>query len=446
MKIRGRNLPLVVSDLTLNPNHQHSLPSALHSSFRLPNSSLHSLLGNEGLYSTPYDSLPGMTSTESSFTIYDTLVLTNDTNATNTGTGYVPYYERPETYIVPILFAAIFIVGVIGNGTLIIIFAKNRNLRNVPNTYIISLALGDLLVLFFTVPFVSTIYTIESWPYGNFECKFSELVRDISVGVTVFTLTALSADRYLAIVSTVRRAAGGAGRRTLRAAVGIWVAAGVLATPAALFSHVREFNVSEEKNISVCFPFPEHFPEWYPRANIIVKALLYYLLPLVVIATFYLLMARHLLSSDDVPGESHVFHRQLRTRRKVAKIVLCFVLIFAVCFLPTHVFLLWFYFDPQASVKYNEFWHALRIIGFCLGFINSCINPIALYCISGTFRKYYNRYLFCCCRWVDRGHRTRSFLQPGRSGMSRCRSFTMRGTETITLTTLIQERASPAIS
>ncbi|XP_069939223.1 neuropeptide CCHamide-1 receptor-like [Cherax quadricarinatus] len=333
-----------------------------------------------------------------------------------------------------------------GNGTLIVIFARNKNLRNVPNTYIISLALGDLLVLFFTVPFVSTIYTIESWPYGNFECKFSEMVRDISVGVTVFTLTALSADRYLAIVSTVRRAAGRAGRRTVRTAVGIWVAAGVLATPAALFSQVQVFHVTDDKIISVCYPFPEHFPSWYSLVNVIVKALLYYLVPLVVIASFYLLMARHLLSSEDLPGESHVFHRQLRTRRKVAKIVLCFVLIFAVCFLPTHVFLLWFYLDPEASIKYNEFWHALRIVGFCLGFINSCINPIALYCISGTFRKYYNRYLFCCCRWFDREHRTRSFLQPERSGMSHCRSFTMRGTETMTLTTLIHERASPAAS
>ncbi|ROT80482.1 putative class A rhodopsin-like G-protein coupled receptor GPRgrp [Penaeus vannamei] len=146
------------------------------------------------------------------------------------------------------------------NGCLIVIFVKNKTLRNVPNTYIISLALGDLLVLFFSVPFVSTIYTIESWPYGTFECKFSELVRDVSVGVTVFTLTALSADRYLAIVSTVRRAAGGAGRRTVRFAVAIWFLAVVLATPAGVFSHVQVFQVSEGKTISVCYPFPDYLP------------------------------------------------------------------------------------------------------------------------------------------------------------------------------------------
>lgn len=47
---------------------------------------------------------------------------------------YTPYRERPETYIVPVLFAIIFVVGVLGNGTLIVIFLKHRSMRNVPNT------------------------------------------------------------------------------------------------------------------------------------------------------------------------------------------------------------------------------------------------------------------------------------------------------------------------
>jgi len=67
--------------------------------------------------------------------------------------------------------------------------------------------------------------------------------------------------------------------------------------------------------------------------------------------------------------------------------VLSFVVIFAMCFFPSHVFLLWFYFDPNSEENFNAFWNYVRIIGFCLGFINSCINPITLYTLSGTFRK-----------------------------------------------------------
>ena len=59
---------------------------------------------------------------------------------------YIPYTERPETYIVPILFTLIFIVGVWGNGMLVLTLLQNPNMRNIPNTYVLSLALGDLLV------------------------------------------------------------------------------------------------------------------------------------------------------------------------------------------------------------------------------------------------------------------------------------------------------------
>jgi hypothetical protein len=47
--------------------------------------------------------------------------------------GYVPYTERLETYIVPVLFAIIFIIGILGNGVLILIFLRHRTMRNVPN-------------------------------------------------------------------------------------------------------------------------------------------------------------------------------------------------------------------------------------------------------------------------------------------------------------------------
>lgn len=47
---------------------------------------------------------------------------------------YTPYSLRPETYIVPTLFALIFLVGVLGNGTLVIVFLRHRAMRNVPNT------------------------------------------------------------------------------------------------------------------------------------------------------------------------------------------------------------------------------------------------------------------------------------------------------------------------
>ncbi|GAB6018383.1 hypothetical protein CHUAL_000099 [Chamberlinius hualienensis] len=346
---------------------------------------------------------------------------TNHSNSSNSSSEmldpndeFIPYKERIETYVVPILFAIIFIVGILGNGTLILIFTRIKSLRNIPNTYIINLAIGDILVLVISLPFTSTIYTIESWPYGEFICKFSEFIKDVSIGVSVFTLTALSGDRFFAIMSPMRRYMGEhEALVTIIVVTCIWVLSICLALPTAILAYVRTID---EYGFKVCWPYPEYIWNKYPQFNVISKFLVYYLIPLLTISCFYVAMACHLyISSKNVPGEVHSqTTKQVEARKKVAKAVTSFVVIFAICFFPTHVFMIWFYFYPYAQRDFDDFWNATRITGFCLTFINSCINPIALYCISGAFRKYYNKYLFCC--FIRRGFRQRTKSETERQG------------------------------
>jgi hypothetical protein len=99
---------------------------------------------------------------------------------------YIPYDQRLEPYIVPVLFGFIFLLGVVGNGSLIFILCFKKSMRNLPNMFIFNLALGDLLVLVFTVPFTSTIYTFDSWPYGEFVCKASEFAKVLIICFIIF--------------------------------------------------------------------------------------------------------------------------------------------------------------------------------------------------------------------------------------------------------------------
>ncbi|XP_011185441.2 neuropeptide CCHamide-1 receptor [Zeugodacus cucurbitae] len=317
-----------------------------------------------------------------------------------TETPYVPYVMRPETYIVPVLFALIFIVGVLGNGTLIVVFLGVRQMRNVPNTYILSLAIADLLLILTTVPLTSTVYTVDSWPWGSFLCTLSEFIKDVSIGVSVFTLTALSGDRYFAIVDPLRKFhAHGGGKRathmTIAIAVSIWLLAILCAMPALLGTNVKHVKINKNKSFELCYPFPEKWGDEYAKTMVLMRFLVYYAIPLCIIGAFYVLIARHLMYAASVPGEMQGALRQVRARRKVAVTVLAFVVIFGICFMPYHIFMLWFYYWPTAQHDYNSFWHVLRIVGFCLSFANSCANPVALYFVSGAFRKHFNRYLFC---------------------------------------------------
>ncbi|XP_045476918.1 neuropeptide CCHamide-2 receptor-like isoform X2 [Harmonia axyridis] len=310
---------------------------------------------------------------------------------------YTPYFQRPETYIVPVLFFIIFVLGTLGNGTLVVIFMKHRAMRNVPNTYIFSLALADLLVILTCVPFTSTLYTVESWPWGVFLCKVSEISKNISIGVSVFTLTALSVERYCAVVNPLRRLQ--TKPLTVTSAVVIWFLAAGLTIPDGVKSKLEDIDIGNNRTITICTPFPNATTtKSYVKSNVIMKSLIYYIIPLCIITSFYILMAIKLhASAKQMPGENKGLQGavQARARRNVARMVLIFIFLFFVCFLPNHVFMLWFHLYPKAEEEYDDWWHALRIVGFCLSFLNSCVNPVALYCVSGVFRAHFNRYLFC---------------------------------------------------
>ncbi|KAK3922663.1 Neuropeptide CCHamide-1 receptor [Frankliniella fusca] len=313
--------------------------------------------------------------------------------------SYVPYEERVETYLVPVIFIVIFLLGAVGNGTLVFVFIRHRGIRTVPNIYIFSLALGDLLVILTSVPFTSTLYTVDSWPYGTAVCKVSEVAKDVSIGVSVFTLTALSGDRYVAIVSPLRRHSSSRARRhTCIVASAIWIIAILFAVPDAIIAEVQELDLGENHFIKVCTCFPTSMGRTYPKVMVVTRFLVLYLLPLLVISGFYVCIAFHLflsvtnLSATAMAGQNTA--AQIKARKKVAKTVLSFVVIFVICFAPYHTVTLWFFLNPNAREEYNDWWHALRISGFILSFLNSCVNPVALYFVSGQFRKYFNRYLF----------------------------------------------------
>lgn len=70
------------------------------------------------------------------------------------------------------------------------------------------MSIADLMLILTAVPFVSVVYTVESWPWGTRMCMMSEFMKDFSTGVSVFTLVAMSFDRFVAIVNPLRRFQG----------------------------------------------------------------------------------------------------------------------------------------------------------------------------------------------------------------------------------------------
>lgn len=64
------------------------------------------------------------------------------------------------------IYAILIFIGAFGNGLVCLAVAKNTRMRTTQNLYIVNLAISDLLLCFFTIPFSLVEIATKFWPYG----------------------------------------------------------------------------------------------------------------------------------------------------------------------------------------------------------------------------------------------------------------------------------------
>ena len=277
----------------------------------------------------PFHLASGINSTLNSSTDYDG-------NGTGMGMpGPDPYGHSFRIYLEIVLLVVIGICGLIGNGTLIYSVLLNKEMRSVPNVLIANVAIGDLLLLASSVPLTILSYIQDSFGFGETVCKFQAFIPVLSAGISVFTFTALSYDRYNAIVRPMHRRRSPVVRRTCAVAVGIWIVAICFGMPSLIFAELKVLRFNDTEFIA-CF----HLPHFTVKARVyeVTRCLVMYVIPLSVITCYYCLIAIQLFqSSRDMPGEGHQESKQAMARRRLAKAVLVLVFIFGICWFPHFV-------------------------------------------------------------------------------------------------------------
>jgi hypothetical protein len=130
------------------------------------------------------------------------------------------------------------------------------------------------------------------------------------------------------------------------------------------------------------------------RAWAMRNLVLYCVIPVLCMATFYVMTSWRLKQSvRKIPGESVRHGRARNARVRSSNVLIALVAVFVVSYTPIQLFRfieLWFYGG-------GYLFDYVDVIAYSLLSLNSCFNPVALYVASGTFRKYYNRYILC--RW-----------------------------------------------
>ncbi|XP_061104685.1 endothelin receptor type B-like [Conger conger] len=321
---------------------------------------------------------------------------------------FLPMCSKPTEimqafkYINTVVSCLIFVVGIIGNSTLLRIIYKNKCMRNSPNVLIASLALGDLLYILIAIPINVYKLLAQDWPFGVYICKLMPFIQKASVGITVLSLCALSIDRYRAVTSWSRvKGIGISLWKSVEVTV-IWALAVALAVPEALAFDMMEMPYHGSK-LRICLLHPHQstaFMKFYQDVKDWWLFGFYFCLPLACTGVFYSLMSCRMLSHTK--GMRIALHDHMKQRREVAKSVFCLVVIFALCWLPLHLSrilkkTIYDQNDPNRC-ELLSFLLVMDYIGINLASLNSCINPVALYFVSKKFKNCFQSCLCCWCQ------------------------------------------------
>ncbi|KAM4044024.1 endothelin receptor type B [Anomaloglossus baeobatrachus] len=303
-------------------------------------------------------------------------------------------------YITTVVSCLIFIVGIIGNSTLLKIIYKNKSMRNTTNLLIASLALGDLLHIIIDLPINTYKLLNKKWPFGVELCKLMPFLQKSSVGITILSLCALSIDRYRAVASWNHISGNRATKWTVLEIIFIWTISVLLAIPEVIGFNVIHYGYNGQE-IKTCLFQPSQntsFLEFYKTYKDPWLFSFYFCLPLLITAVFYTLMTYELLQKKN--GITISLNDHIKKRRDVTKTVFCLVLVFAICWLPLHLSkMVKFIFDYRGYTMQCDllrFFLTINYIGLNMANLNSCINPIALYLVS---TKYKNCFKSCLCCW-----------------------------------------------
>ncbi|XP_054830566.1 gastrin/cholecystokinin type B receptor [Eublepharis macularius] len=343
-----------------------------------------------------------------------------------------------------LLYSIIFLLGVFGNTLVIAVLVRNKRLRTVTNSFLLSLSLSDLLVALFCIPFTFIPNVMGTFIFGKVVCKAVAYFMGMSVSVSTFSLVAIAIERYNAICKPLQSRVWQTRSHAYRVIVATWLLSALLMLPYPVYT--TTISQATHPGIYQCH---HNWPGNYAKQawSVILLVVLFLIPGLVMIVAYGLISwelyrgmqfemdltrearaqqngdPRALAPCDEGDGcyiqvsrsaggavelsvltsEDHTKEEQARVNRSEAKLqakkhvirmLVVVVLLFFVCWLPIYVVNTWRAFAPDAA--YRALSGAPISFIHLLSYISTCVNPF-IYCfMNKRFRKALAATCACC--------------------------------------------------
>lgn len=179
-----------------------------------------------------------------------------------------------------LFYLLIFVLGLAGNALVCYVVIRNKSMHNVTNVFITNLALSDILLCIFAVPFTPLyLLTFKAWVFGKLFCHLVPYAQGVSVYISAFTLMAIAIDRFFVIIHPFKP------RMAMYTCgliiVTIWIVSCILTLPYGLFVELIPFD----EEVLFCdekWPFEES-----RRAFSLTTSVLQFVIPFIIISYCY---------------------------------------------------------------------------------------------------------------------------------------------------------------
>uniref|UniRef100_A0A3B3CD15 Somatostatin receptor 3 n=1 Tax=Oryzias melastigma TaxID=30732 RepID=A0A3B3CD15_ORYME len=312
----------------------------------------------------------------------------NETLFNSTNSTFPEFFSGPSVagVLIPLIYIFVCVIGLGGNTLVIHIVLHYSKIESVTNIYILNLAIADELFML-GLPFLAVQNTLQSWPFGSFMCRLVMTVDSINQFTSIFCLTVMSIDRYLAVVHPIRSSKW---RRPQVAKVvngTVWALSFLVVLPVVIFANIQKAGGT----CNISWPQPANI---WRAAFIIYTSTVGFFCPLLIICLCYLLIVFKIRSSGKKVHATSTKRR--KSERKVTRMVVIVVAVFVFCWLPFYALNI-----INLLVLLPSEYQGLYYFVVVLGYANSCANPIVYGFLSDNFKRGFRKALCRSTRRVE---------------------------------------------